>query len=280
MRLLVRAGLREAQFVLAGSAAMPRLLCMTGRETIEAPGAVAQPLFATTHWSVVLATADQDSPQAAAALEQLCRTYWYPLYAYIRRRGYGHEDAQDFTQGFLLQLLQRRALKRVERGKGRFRSFLLAGLNYYLADQRDRATAQKRGAGQPTLSFLDGQEAQERYRLEGVDESSPDRLFERRWALTMLDRVLNGLEQEYQAQGKADLFERLQLFLATGDSEHTYAEMAAELDMTRDAFRMAVQRMRQRYYELFREEIAHTVADPAEVEDELHHLCAVIQGQG
>jgi DNA-directed RNA polymerase specialized sigma24 family protein len=157
---------------------------MTGRETMEALGAVAQPLFATTHWSVVLATANEDSPQAAAALEQLCRTYWYPLYAYIRRRGYGHEDAQDFTQGFLLQLLQRRALKRVERDRGRFRSFLLAGLNYYLADQHDRATAQKRGGGQPTLSFLDGQEAQERYRLEGVDECAPDKLFERRWALT------------------------------------------------------------------------------------------------
>ncbi len=252
---------------------------MVGQETTGVPDAVAQPLFTTTHWSVVLATANEDSPQAAAALEQLCRTYWYPLYAYIRHRGYGHEDAQDFTQGFLLQLLERKALKRVERAKGRFRSFLLAGLNYYLADQHDRATARKRGGGQPTLSFLDGQEAQERYRLEGVDESSPDKLFERRWALTMLDRVLNGLEQEYQAQGKADLFERLQQFLVTGDREQTYAEVAAEVDMTRDAFRMAVHRMRQRYYELFRAEIAHTVADPTEVEDEMHHLCAVIQGQ-
>src|SRR5512142_2247322 len=121
---------------------------MMGRETEAAPGAVAQPLFATTHWSVVLATADQDSPQATAALEQLCRTYWYPLYAYLRRRGYAHADAQDLTQGYFLQLLEHRSYARADPKRGRFRSFLLAGLNYYLADQRDRATAAKRGAGQ------------------------------------------------------------------------------------------------------------------------------------
>jgi DNA-directed RNA polymerase specialized sigma24 family protein len=264
--------------VLVNPKSKPRLGIMTGRAPTEAPGAVAQPLFATTHWSVVLATAGQDSPQAAAALEQLCRTYWYPLYAYVRRRGYGHEDAQDFTQGFLFQLLERHSLRRVGRDKGRFRSFLLAGLNYYLADQRDRANAQKRGAGQPTLSFLDGQEAQERYRLEAVDEESPDKLFERRWALTLLNQVLGGLQQEFRAAGKAELFTRLRLFLVAGDSEHTYAEIAPELGLTPEAFKMAVHRMRHRYYELFREEIAHTVADPAEVEEEMRYLCAVIAG--
>src|SRR5512144_1013499 len=149
---------------------------MMGRETTDAPGAVAQPLFTTTHWSVVLATADQDSPQGAAALEKLCRTYWYPLYAYVRRRGYSHEDAQDLTQGFLLQLLERHAFARADASKGRFRSFLLAALSYFLSDERERAAAQKRGGGRPTLSFADAQAADERYRLEPVDERSPDKL--------------------------------------------------------------------------------------------------------
>ena len=136
-----------------------------------------EPMFATTHWSVVLATADADSPHALAALEQLCRTYWYPLYTYVRRRGYGHEDAQDLTQGFLLQLLERHSFARADASKGRFRSFLLAGLNYFLSDQHDRATAQKRGGGRPTLAFIDAQAANERYRLEPVDDHSPDKLF-------------------------------------------------------------------------------------------------------
>jgi DNA-directed RNA polymerase specialized sigma24 family protein len=248
-------------------------------EPTEASGAAAQPLFTTTHWSVVLATVDQDSPQGAAALEKLCRIYWYPLYAYVRRRGYEHEDAQDLTQGFLLQLLQRHALRRVERGKGRFRSFLLAALNYYLADQRDRVTAQKRGSGQPTLSFLDGQEAQERYRLEAVDQSSPDKLFERRWALALLDLVLVRLEHEFRDAGKADLFKCLRLFLVAGENrERGYTDAAAQLGLTREAFKKAVHRMRNRYYELFREEIAHTVADPAEVPEEMRYLCTVVAG--
>src|SRR5512137_1479118 len=136
---------------------------MMGPETEGAPGAVAQPLFATTHWSVVLAAGDQDSPQSRYALEELCRTYWYPLYAYVRRRGYGHEDAQDLIQGFLLQLLERHSFARVDRSKGRFRSFLLAGLNYFLSDERDRASAQKRGGGRPAISLMDTQDADARY---------------------------------------------------------------------------------------------------------------------
>jgi DNA-directed RNA polymerase specialized sigma24 family protein len=251
---------------------------MMGRETTGAPGAVAQPLFATTHWSVVLATADQDSPQGAAALEKLCRTYWYPLYCYVRRHGYGHEDAQDLTQGFLLQLLERHSLARVDAGKGRFRSFLLAGLNYFLADHRDRASAQKRGGGQPLLSFMDGSVADERYRLEPVDERSPDKLFERRWALTLLDQVLTRLEQEFRETGKAELFQRLHVFLVAGTGEDSYAAAGAELGMSGDAVKKAVHRMRHRYYELFREEIAHTVADPAEVEEEMRYLCTVMAG--
>jgi len=234
--------------------------------------------FVTTHWSVVLATADPDSPQAAAALERLCRTYWYPLYCYVRRRGYGHEDAQDLTQGFLGQLLERKSFARADASKGRFRSFLLAGLNYFLSDQRDRAAAQKRGGGQPTLSFMDTRDADERYRLEPVDERSPDKLFERRWALTLLDQVLARLEQEFREAGKLELFQRLRVFLVAGEGEESYAGIGGELGMSGEAVKKAVHRMRHRYYELFREEIAHTVADSTEVEEEMRYLCAVMAG--
>jgi RNA polymerase sigma-70 factor (ECF subfamily) len=233
--------------------------------------------FTTTHWSVVLQAGEGDSPQAAAALEQLCRTYWYPLYAYVRQRGHGHEDAQDLTQGFLLQLLERHSLTRVERARGRFRSFLLAGLNYYLSDQRDRATAIKRGAGQVPFSF-DAPAAAERYRLETPGNDSPDRVFDRRWALTLLDQVLRRLEEEFQHAGKTTLFQRLGVFLVAGRGEANYAGVAADLAMSVDAVKKAAQRLRQRYYELFREEIAHTVAHPGEVEDELRYLCEIIAG--
>jgi DNA-directed RNA polymerase specialized sigma24 family protein len=251
---------------------------MMGPQTTDAPAGAAQPLFATTHWSVVLTAADADSPRAKSALEHLCRTYWYPLYSYVRRRGYGHEDAQDLTQGFLLQLLERHSFARADAGKGRFRSFLLAGLNYFLSDQRDRAGAQKRGAGQPTLALIVGQGADERYRLEPVDEQSPDRLFERRWALTLLDQVLIRLEQEFRGAGKGELFQRLRVFLVAGTGEESYAEAGAELGMSGEAVKKAVHRLRHRYYELFREEIAHTVASPAEVEEEMRYLCGVMAG--
>ena len=239
----------------------------------EAHGGV----FATTHWSVVLAAGQSRGAQASAALEQLCRTYWYPLYAYVRRRGYGHEDAQDLTQGFLVQLLERQSFARVDRSKGRFRSFLLAGLNYFLADQRARASAQKRGGGRPILSF-DAQGAEQRYRLEPVDDRSPDRLFERSWALALLDAVLARLEQEFREAGKAELFQRLRVFLVAATGQESYADVAADVSMTGEAVKKAVHRLRHRYSELFREAIAQTVADPAEVEDEMRYLYAVMAG--
>jgi len=247
-------------------------------EDPSSEGQTRRAAFVTTHWSVVLATADQDSPQAAVALERLCRTYWYPLYAYVRRRGYSHEDAQDLTQGFLVQLLERHSFGRADASKGRFRSFLLGGLNYFLSDERDRAGAQKRGGGQPTLSFIDAQAADERYRLEPVDERSPDKLFERRWAVALLDQVLARLEQEFREAGKAELFQRLRGFLVAGTGEESYAEVGARLGLSGEAVRKTLQRMRHRYYELFREEVAHTVAGPAEVEEELRYLYAVIAG--
>jgi RNA polymerase sigma-70 factor (ECF subfamily) len=157
-------------------------------------------VFATTHWSVVLAAGKENTPQSAAALEQLCRTYWYPLYAYVRRRGYGREDAEDLTQGFVLELLERNSFARACSDKGRFRSFLLAGLSYFLANQRERATAQKRGGGKPVLSF-DAQAAEQRYALEAADDRSPDRLFEQQWALALLDEVLSGPHRRDQNDG-------------------------------------------------------------------------------
>ncbi len=232
-------------------------------------------VFATTHWSVVLAAADPNEPRAAAALEELCRGYWYPLYAYVRRCGYNHQDAQDLTQGYFLQLLEHKYVARANPNRGRFRSFLLAGMNHYLSDQHDRATAKKRGGGQVTLS-ADADAAAARYRLEPVDDQSPDKLFERRWASTLLERVLARLEQDFREAGKVELFQRLRLFLVAGRSEETYAETAVRLGMTTEAVKKAVHRLRQRYYKLFREEIAQTVADRAEIEDEMRHLCAVI----
>jgi RNA polymerase sigma-70 factor (ECF subfamily) len=211
------------------------------------------------------------------ALEKLCRTYWYPLYVYLRRRGCGEQDAQDLAQGFFAQLLERRAIQGVEREKGKFRSFLLASLNYFLADERDRAKAQKRGGGREVLS-LDAQEAEQRYRLEPVDERSPEKVFEYRWAMTLLDQVLARLGQEFTEAGKRELFERLQAFLVegTGETGEIYAEVAQEVGLTEEAVKKAVQRMRRRYHQLFRDEIAQTLASPAELDEELRHLRAVL----
>jgi len=241
----------------------------------EQPGLQSHRVFATTHWSVVLAAGEPNSTQAAQALEKLCRTYWYPIYAYLRRRGCGEPDAQDLTQGFFAQLLERRSIQAVEREKGKFRSFLLASLNYYVADERDRANAQKRGGGREALS-LDVQEAEQRYRLEPADERSPEKIFELRWAMTLLDQVLTRLAAEFSAAGKPELFNRLKPYLVEGSGEKTYAETAREGGMTEEALKKAVQRMRRRYHQLFREEIAQTVASPAEVDEELRHLCTVL----
>lgn len=236
------------------------------------------PVFATTHWSVVLAAGRDRSAAAAAALEQLCRTYWYPLYAYLRRKGYCEHDAQDLTQGFILQLLDRRSIEKVEPQKGKFRSFLLGSLNYFLADERDRGRAQKRGGGRELLS-LELNEAEGRYALDAtVDNYTPEKLFERRWALTLLDSVLARLADEFGEAGKGDLFQRLGSFLVEGSHGKSYREIAAETGLSEEAIKKAVQRMRQRYYELFRQEIAQTVGTSGEVEEELRHLCNVLSG--
>lgn len=245
------------------------------RTTQLKPRSEKTPVFATTEWSVILAAGNESSDQAAEALERLCASYWYPLYAYVRRRGYGPQEAQDLTQAFFAHLFERKFLDRVSREKGRFRSFLLASMNYFLSDQRDRASARKRGGGQPVYS-IDAEAGEQRYRHEPLDLHSPDKAFDRRWALTLLDRVLGRLRTEFASANKGRLFQALQVYLVQGSRPRPYAEAARELDSTEDAIKKAVQRMRRRYADLFREEIAQTVATPAEVDEELMYLCRLM----
>lgn len=232
-------------------------------------------MFATTHWSVVLAASSPEDPQAAQALERLCGTYWYPLYAYIRRQGYDVAAAQDLTQGFFYHILSRRFLEKANRNKGKFRSFILGSLKYFLADELARLQAKKRGAGQAVI-LLDAQSAEERYRLEPVELMDAEKLFERRWAITLLERVLERVEGEFLASGNKEVFKRLRGFLVGDRAIGTYQEVAAALGTTEGGVKVAVYRMRQRYRQLFYEEIAQTVADPSEVEDEMRYVFAVI----
>ncbi len=248
---------------------------MMGREATDAPSAVGQPLFATTHWSVVLTAANEEIPEAAAALERLCRTYWYPLYAYVRRRGSSPEDAQDLTQEFFLRLLRKHYLGQVDPGRGKFRSFLLAAINHFLADEWDRAKAVKRG-GRVTLLALDQDSAEQRLG-EASTEHSPEQVFERSWALAFLQQVLSRLREEANQAGRAGHFEELKIFLTGEKSPVSYTELAARLGSNETALRKEVQRLRHRYGELLREEITRIVASPAEVQDELRHLSAVLR---
>ncbi len=236
----------------------------------EAHGGV----FATTHWSVVLAAGPRDTPQSAAAREKLCRSYWYPLYAYVRRRGFSPEDAQDLTQEFFARFLGGDSMRRADRRRGRFRSYLLGAFNHLLSDEWDRSHRLKRG-GQVCQVPLDAASGEARYALEPADERSPDRLFERRWALALLAEVWRQLEQEYEAAGKERIFARLSVFL-TGEAEEGYRPAAEELGMTEGATRVAVHRLRQRYGELFREAVADTVEHPEEIADEMRHLVSVL----
>jgi RNA polymerase sigma factor (sigma-70 family) len=235
-------------------------------------GAVA---FATTHWSVVLAAQDA-SPAADEALEELCRTYWWPLYGFVRRNGYGPEEAQDLTQGFFALLLERRDLDVVRREKGRLRSYLLVSLKNFLAKARRRELTMKRGEGR-ALVPLDELLARERADLEPADNLTADRIYERRWALTLLEQVLTRLESEYRSAGNAKLFDCLKEFLSDEPGRRSQADVAAELGMTENAVKQAFHRLRQRYRELLRDEIAQTVAVPGDVEDELRHFISVVQ---
>lgn len=233
--------------------------------------------FATTHWSVVLAARLPDSSNAAAALETLCRTYWRPLYAYIRREGYGVPDAQDLTQGFFAQLLEKDYLSHLHDQRGKFRSFLLTFLKHFLSDERDKAGAQKRGGGKRVVS-LDDTSIEERFLIEPAmaRELSPDQAFERRWAETVLEQAANRLGAEYAASGKAALFNALKDFQPGEHGSVSYKDVGTRLEMTESAIKSAVHRLRQRHREILREEIARTVSRPEEIDAEIRHLLAVL----
>jgi RNA polymerase sigma factor (sigma-70 family) len=233
------------------------------------------PVFVTTRWSVVVAAQCRDSPGAAQALEHLCQAYWYPLYAHVRRAGHSPADAEDLTQAFFARLLAKDWLAVAERERGRFRSFLLGALKHFLANEWDKARAQKRG-GHLQIVSLDAPAGEDRLQHEAVAAGSPDREFDRRWVLALLDTVLGRLADEYRAAGKATQFERLKPALGGDRSEVDYALLSQELAMSEGAARVAVHRLRQRYRELLRDEIAQTVATADEVETELRHLFAAL----
>jgi RNA polymerase sigma factor (sigma-70 family) len=234
-----------------------------------------QPAFVTTHWSVVLTAGRSDTTRAGAALEKLCQTYWYPLYAYVRRRGHSPEDAQDSTQAFFARLLERNWVGQADRQKGRFRSFLLSAMNHFLADEWDKARAQKRGGGLAPLP-LQFDVAETRYSREPADNVTPEHTYERRWALTLLDTVLRRLQSEYEQEGRGELFAVLHPCLVGDRSSQPYAELAPKLGVSEGTVKSSVHRLRQRYRQLLRDEIAQTVTKPGEVDEELRHLFAVL----
>jgi RNA polymerase sigma factor (sigma-70 family) len=231
--------------------------------------------FTTTHWSVVL-EAQGESPAAQQALEKLCRTYWRPIFAFLRRQGLRPDEAEDITQGFFAELLERRSLEAVRKEKGRLRSFLLGGLKYFLANEQRRAMAVKRGKGQRPIP-LEEFRADDRIELESTDPMTAEMIYERRWALTVLERVLSRLKDEYHSAGNATLFDSLKELLPDEPGSPSQAEIANRLGMTENAIRQAFYRFRQRYQAILREEIANTVATPGDIEDELRHLITVLE---
>jgi DNA-directed RNA polymerase specialized sigma24 family protein len=231
--------------------------------------------FATTHWSVVQAACDRGEPGSREAMARICADYWYPLYAFVRRKGHDAESAADLTQEFFARLLEKDFLAAVDRGRGRFRSFLLAACTHFLANERDRDRARKRGGGRPMVS-IDAPAAEGRYRREPAHGITPERLFERRWALTLLDGVLEGLGREYREAGKGDLYDRLRFVLLGDRGAVPYVEVADALGMTEVAVKKAAERLRLRYRAALRERIAETVEDAGQVEDEIRALFAAL----
>jgi RNA polymerase sigma factor (sigma-70 family) len=227
--------------------------------------------FATTHWSVVLAAGDRESAVARAALADLCAAYWHPLYAFVRRLGYDAAQSQDLTQEFFTRLLEKDYLKAVDRERGKFRTFLLASFRHFLANEHDRATAQKRGGGKSILS-LDFSASEERNRLEPSHALTAEKLYERRWALALLEQALARLRGEYSRGGRAPLFDALKVFLTGEKARESHEQLARRLQMTAGAITVAVHRLRQRYREVLREEIGRTVNDPGEIDGEIRDL--------
>jgi RNA polymerase sigma factor (sigma-70 family) len=232
--------------------------------------------FAATRWTLVLAAARGCiTPRAAEAMAELCRVYWYPLYAYIRRRGHETHEAEDLTQEFFLRFLAKNYLATVDREKGKFRAFLLASLKHFLANEWDRSQTQKRGGGQ-TIVPISTVDAENRYRLEPWHDLTPERLFERRWALTVLEQVLARLDAEVSAESNQAVFARLKQYLTGGRESGSYAEAAAELGMSEGAVKTAVHRLRRRYRQILRDEIAQTVAGPEEIDGEIEYLLSCL----
>ena len=250
---------------------------MADPEVSPSSTCVAAAQFPQTLWSVVLAAGSNSSPRSQEALATLCHTYWYPIYAFLRRGGQSPHDAEDLTQGFLAHLCQNQRLSRVGREKGKFRSFLLASLKNFLMDGAKKAHAQKRGGARAPVS-LDAATAEERYALEPPEVLNPEKIYERRWAMMVIERVLERLKAESAEAGTAERFAQLQPLLLLENREESYAEVGMRLGMTEGAVKMALLRLRQRSRELFRSEIAHTVASVDEIEEEVRHLFAVLAG--
>jgi RNA polymerase sigma-70 factor (ECF subfamily) len=244
------------------------------REPDPAPGGGAA-VFATTHWSVVLEAGNQDSPRASEALEQLCRVYWRPLYAYVRKRGYSPDEAPDLVQEFFARIIEKNYFSSADRQRGRFRTFLLASMEHFLAKEWQRAHRLKRGGGVTFLS-LDDVSAETLYREEPADELTAERLYDRRWALALLEQALAQLRAEYAGSGRGPVFEELAVVLSGDKPEVAYAELGARLGLSEGAVKVAVHRLRQRYGELVRMQVADTVSRPEQVDEELQHLFAAL----
>lgn len=247
---------------------------MSSGNEVKRPGNNRQ--FATTQWSIVRAVNQVDSTLATSALQELCQIYWYPLYTYVRRQGHDAESAADLTQAFFADLLQREDLKKVDPTLGKFRSFLLTALKHFLSNQWDKATAQKRGGGTSPLS-LDFGEADDRYRLEPSHALTPELIYQKQWAKTLLGRVQQELRGEFSERGKAHQFDTLQGFLAGKNNDSTLATAAGKLEMSEVAVKVAVHRMRQRFGELLRAMIEQTVSSPEEIDAEIQQLFEVLK---
>jgi RNA polymerase sigma-70 factor (ECF subfamily) len=232
--------------------------------------------FVTTHWSMVLAAGKVASAEAQEALEVLCQTYWYPLYSYVRRQGHQPDDAQDLTQEFFARLLEKHYLQSADPERGRFRSFLLTAFKRFLAKERDREKTKRRGGGRKLLS-LDFEAGEKRFSLELAHEVTAEKIYEQHWALTLLDRVFARLRDEFDHEGKQKEFNCLKVYLTGEAGAPSYQEAATELAMTEGAVKVAVHRLRRRYRDLVREEIAQTVAGPEDVDEELRHLFAALR---
>jgi RNA polymerase sigma factor (sigma-70 family) len=258
------------QFPASGEAG----IAMNSDSTIEERGEIKS-AFSTTHWSSVLVAGRGDSPEAAQALERLCSAYWYPLYAHVRRQGHAPHDAQDLVQDFFARFLERNYLRFADRARGRFRTFLLTSLKHFLINEWNKANREKRGGGRHVIS-LDAEETETRFLAEPADKRSPDKAFERRWAMVLLDRVLDQLQAESVSAGRGQVFDELKSFLSGEEDESSYAEIGRRLGMTEGNVKVTVHRLRGRYRELLRKEISLTVPDPEDIDEEIRDLEAAL----